>query len=70
MKALSAEYQPSAARRLAVVVQRSVIRRQMLSELSARVKWLNEQDPHGEHPKMQGAKYAYLTCAKWLRKNL
>jgi hypothetical protein len=51
-------------------LKRSVLRGQMLSELKARVQWLEEQDPKQTCPKMQGARYAYLTYAKWIRKNL
>lgn len=50
--------------------QRVVRRRQMLSKLKEQVDWIDKKDPKREHANMQGARYAYLQCAKWIQKNL
>lgn len=43
----------------------------LLAEIAANIeadlRWLNRQDPYGESPKFDGAKYAYRRCLTYLK---
>lgn len=44
------------------------LRLKLIEELKKQINWLNERDPKRQSERMNGARYAYHTCIKRLKK--